>query len=178
MKFQDNKDQFHFNSELQGRNCQFLGCEKVKESRNNLRHRQKIISLLIRVRPVGQQSKNTKPRSLQGIQWTTRLSRKPKKASSEEEEKLTSKEPRKTRILLVLLVLALVMIGCSLGCMLTALSLIFSAAGKCSHFACLTVCVLLLCVSVLENVTLLREKETSTLVSVTLQQAYPRCKNL
>ena len=35
--------------------------------------------------------------------------------------------------------------------MLTALSLCFSEAGKCSHSACLTVCVLLLCVSVLEK---------------------------
>ena len=122
LKFQGNKDQFLFNSELQGtldETANFLAArdvekagEKVEELRKNLRHRQKITSLLTRAKPVGWRSKNTKLKSSRATQRTRRGSRKRKKERSRRRNKMASKELRKARTLLVLLALALVMIGC------------------------------------------------------------------
>ena len=122
LKFQGNKDQFLFNSELQGtldETANFLAArdvekagEKMEELRKNLCHRQKIIKLAERAKPVGWRSKNTKLKSSRATQRTRRGSRKRKKERSRRRNKMASKELRKARTLLVLLALALVMIGC------------------------------------------------------------------
>ena len=99
LKFQGNKDQFLFNSELQGtladEAVQFLGCAGRRESRreelrNSSRHRQKIIKLADK-RPVGWQSKNIKPRSSRATRRTRRGSSNRKKELSRRRRKCFQK---------------------------------------------------------------------------------------
>ena len=74
LKFQDNKDRFLFNSELQGTQNETANSlaawdvekagEKVEDLRKSLRHRHNIIKLDNKILTglVGLQSKDTKPR--------------------------------------------------------------------------------------------------------------------
>ena len=124
LKFQGNKDQFLFNSELQAtldETANFLAArdvekagEKVEELRKNLRHRQKIIKLADKSEAgwLAVKEYHTEDWSSRATQRTRRGSRKRKKERSRRINKMGSKELRKARTLLVLLALALVMIGC------------------------------------------------------------------
>ena len=120
LKFQGNRDQFLFNSELQAtldETANFLAArdvEKVEELRKNLRHRQKIIKLADKSEAgwLAVKEYHTEDWSSRATQRTRRGSRKRKKERSRRRNKMGSKELRKARTLLVLLALALVMIGC------------------------------------------------------------------
>ncbi|XP_068691079.1 uncharacterized protein [Montipora foliosa] len=149
LKFQGNKDQFLFNSELQGTlddTADFLASrdvekagEKVEELKKSLRHRQKIITLAdkseagwlavkeYQTEELASDSKNEKrikkaqERALkQKKQNAFKRSEKAKNSSN-----ASSSRSGDDRMLF--------------RGTLIALSLIFSVAGKCSHSACLIV---------------------------------------
>ncbi|XP_022797261.1 uncharacterized protein LOC111335582 [Stylophora pistillata] len=153
LKFQGNKDQFLFNSELQGTlddSAHFLAArdvekagEKVEELQKSLRHRQNIIKLArkseagwLAVKEYQTEELANDSEDEKRIEKSQERALKQKKQNAfkrTEEARNSSNAPS------------------SRSCddmrlfrgMLIALSLIFSVAGKCSHSACLIVCVYL-----------------------------------
>ena len=151
LKFQGNKDQFLFNSELQGtlddaanflaaRDVEKAG-EKMEELKKCLRHRQKITKLAdkrevgwLPVKEYQTEELVSDSEDEKRIKKAQERALKQKKQNAfKRTEKLKNSSNASTsrsgddRILF--------------RGMLIALSLIFSVAGKCSHSACLIVCV-------------------------------------
>ena len=149
LKFQGNKDQFLFNSELQGtldETANFLAArdvekagEKVEELRKNLRHRQKIIKLAdkseagwLAVKEYQTEELASDSEDEKRIKKAQERALKKKKQNglkraekSKNSSSASSTRSGDDRMLF--------------RGMLTALSLIVNVAGKCSHSACLTV---------------------------------------
>ena len=153
LKFQGNKDQFLFNSELQGTlddTANFLAArdvekagEKVEELKESLRHLQKIIKLADKSEAGWLAVKEYQTKELASDSEDEKRVKKAQERALKQKKENASKRTEKVknssnasssrsgddRVLF--------------RGMLIALSLIFSVAGKCSHSACLIVCVFL-----------------------------------
>ena len=161
LKFQGNKDQSLFNSDLQGtldETANFLAArdvekagEKVEELRKGLRHRQKIIKLADKSEAGWLAVKEYQTEELASDSEDEKRIKKAQERALKKKKQDAFKRAEKSRNSSSASSARSGDDRMLFRGMLIALSLCFSVAGKCSHSACLTVCVLLLCVSVLEK---------------------------